>query len=326
MAHEKPFTEKDLEYIKSNYNQVPHPKLYKGLPDWRGCEKVFYRKCLKLGFRRDKKKFSIPIKGFYNKQYWKDLDLIKCYLAGNIAADANLNLTNGIYKLRLAVEKTDECLIDTYVKQLNFTGNKNYCLRTHKTGNQSTQVSVTFTGFCENAEYLNKHFNLVPNKTYRLGPTNLQNENFNLAYLIGYCDGDGTIAMTSKNRTSELSSYIYFISCSKNLLDWIKCMLDTKFSPEINRNQPPKVHQKGQHNAWVYCISGIRAAVIINYLRKFPVPKLARKWENPEVLAYIEEKKKLRPELFIEPDQTELAALMPKPLAVEVPQNPVLAV
>lgn len=311
MAYEKPFTEKDLDYIKANYNQITHPKLYRGLPDWRGCEKVFYRKCLKLGFRRDKKNYPIPKTGFYNQEYWKDLNLINCYLAGNIAADGNLNLTNGIHKLRLCVEQTDESLIDCYVRELQFSGNKGYNQRTHKTGNKTIHVVASFTGFNKNAEYLKKYFNLVPNKTYRLGPTNLSNENFNFAYLIGYCDGDGTISMTTGSNRTQRAPYLYFISCSESLLVWIEELLNRKFPPEINRNQAPRVHRKSKTNSWVYSISGLRATVIINYLRKFPVPKLARKWENPEVLAFIEDKKKLYPELFIEPDQSELLALMP---------------
>lgn len=318
------FTEEEKNFILSNYDRMQISQIQKLLPRWRDMKaRNFRMKTERMGLRKSNLTRT-PTKSFYDLHYWKELNLIKCYLAGNIAADACLKENKkGRFNLRLHISIEDESLIDVYKKELNFQGNKVYCERTHKSGNKTKFVGLNLQCFDNNAHYLDKYFNIKSLKTYRLGPTNLDNEYFNFAYLIGYCDGDGTIAMTSKFSESNQTPYFYIVSCSRNILEWIKNLLDEKFSPSINRNQPPKIHQKKGTNSYIYCIAGLRAAVIINYLRKFPLEnyRLARKWDNPEVLAYIAEKKAQYPEYFIEPDAAELAALMPhsKPEEYQMP-------
>ena len=42
----------------------------------------------------------------------------------------------------------------------------------------------------------------------------------------------------------------------------------------------------------------MRAMVLIDMMQDFPVPKLDRKWKNPQVLAQIELQKQKYPEFF----------------------------
>lgn len=319
-------TEQEIEIVKTHFNKKTLKEIMSLMPRKFTYSK-FRIQTNKLGFKRDVSKIKIPKTATYNLDYWKDLHLINCYLAGHIAADGCL--MNGKQGNRLSVFAAikDESMIDCYIKELNYKGKKEIRENTgfgSKSGVYK-YCKITFCSFDKNASYLKHYFNLEPRKTERLGPTNISNTYLNMAYLIGLLDGDGSI-YSHKDETYKTIS-IFLGSCSKSIIEWMRDLLFQNFPPSNYSNQTPSnLSFHKNNNIWSFGIAGLRAAVIINYLRQFPVPKLARKWENPEVLAYIEEKKKLRPELFIEPDQAELAALMPKPLPVEVPQNPVLVV
>ncbi len=61
-----------------------------------------------------------------------------------------------------------------------------------------------------------------------------------------------------------------------------------------------------------YTIVGLRAAIIIDYLRQFPVPKLNRKWNHPVVLQKINEYKQKYSHLFKTLNLQEINNLLPK--------------
>lgn len=321
-------TEEERVIIRENFNKITLRQIISLMPRWTNFYTRFKKHTRKMGLIRDRNKTRLPIKCSYNRHYWKDLTLNNCYLAGHLAADGCIKEHKvGHYSFSLDISLDDESIIDNYYKELEFDGKRYYHENLVPSGLRKTKfVSMTIFCFNENAEYLRQHFNLQPNKTKRLRPPNLENKYYKFSYLIGLIDGDGSIGASGSQRGKyKKSPFLSYSSSSKDIVDWIKEMIDTYSCPS-SRKQVSTVLKIKNSNCYSYSVCGLRAAVIINYLRQFPVPKLARKWENPEVLAYIEEKKKLRPELFIEPDQTELAALMPKPLPVEVPQNPVLAV
>lgn len=279
-----------------------------------------------MGLTRDRYRTRLPIKCSYDKHYWKDLTLNNCYLAGHLAADGCIKEHKpGHYSFCVDISLDDESIIDNYYKELKFNGKRYYYDKLTPSGLRTTKfVSMTVSCFNENAEYLYKHFNLVPNKTRRLRPPNFENKYFKFAYLIGLIDGDGSIgASGSQGGKYRKSPFLSYSSCSKDIVDWIKEMVDNNSCPS-SRNELSKVLKIKNSNCYSYNVSCLRAAVIINYLRQFPVPKLARKWENPEVLAYIEEKKAKYPDLFIVPDPAELAALMPKPAPTTEPISPAI--
>lgn len=324
-------TEEEIRVVKENLNKKTLKQIMALLPRWANSQKFNYRifrqRCNRLGIKRYQSDFKIPYTGTYDQEYWKDLHLVNCYLAGNVAADGCLSDKNGRKYLNIAVSSKDEELVDVYIKELNFKGTK--IKKTVNTNfspvSGSEYCQITFRAFNKNAEYLEKHFNLLPQKTKRLQPTNLIDENLNFAYLIGYIDGDGSICChkTQKGRFETIT--LSLLSCSKPLMEWVVKMIDDKF-PIINRRAVLRFRERS--HTWEYAIGGLRAAIVIDYLRAFPLQnyRLKRKWDNPSLLAWIEKKKQQFPDVFFYPNQSELAALMPKPLPVEVPQNPVLAV
>lgn len=74
---------------------------------------------------------------------------------------------------------------------------------------------------------------IIPNKSLVLKPPKIQ-KNFYLPFILGYFDGDGSI-----NKTSQYNNYSISIQGTKEILEWIKKVLnwDTKLE---QRNQSDK--------------------------------------------------------------------------------------
>ena len=88
---------------------------------------------------------------------------------------------------------------------------------------------------------------------------------------------------------------IGLVGSSKNLIDWVKMIIDRNFPP-IKREA--MVGFRKNNNCYSFFVCGSRACIIIDYLRQIPVYKLPRKFENPTVLKDIQENKRKYPQYF----------------------------
>ena len=310
-------TKEQIEFIKDNLTRKTFKQIMAILPHWsenitQSSYRVFIKKCKKVGLRRDKIKDKVPYKGTYNQQYWKELNLVKCYLGGNLAADGCIMHKKNSKLLILSVSTKDEGLLDSYIKELNFKGTKIKGISKGKFCQEggSPYCRIMLTSFDDNAKYLKEHFNLEPQKTKRMGPTNIKNDYYNLAYLMGYIDGDGTISLSHTQKGKFKTITLSLLSCSKPLMEWFVNLINEKI-PVVRRKAELRYRERS--HTWEYSIGGLRAAVAIDYLRQLPLEniRLKRKWDNPEILEWINKRKEKFPESFIKISETELAALMP---------------
>lgn len=140
-------------------------------------------------------------------------------------------------------------------------------------------------------------YKIVPNKTKRLAPIRLSNDYLEWCYIIGILDGDGSISIAHPKKEGEIHCLkLSYTSSSKIIVQWL-CDKIEKLIPYNYRNdQKDRIIEYNRCS--IYSVSGLKASILIDYLRKFPVPKFARKWENPEVIAYIENHKQNKPEYF----------------------------
>jgi hypothetical protein len=95
---------------------------------------------------------------------------------------------------------------------------------------------------------------------------------------------------------------IGFVNASLDILNWIKIQIDNQFplcqsGYRTSILSFPKKNKNGKY--YEYVIEGLRAVVIFDHLRKLPIPKLARKWNNPELIAMVEEYKQKYPHFSI---------------------------
>jgi hypothetical protein len=244
-------------------------------------------------------KLKIKCKYLSGKKYTQDEDfwaipnLINSYWAGFSAADASIQVRNKKnFTYKLEIQQSDMEHLQKLASDSKFMG-KILLSKRPERNSTTVRICVNSTKW---AEDLKNNFNIIPNKTRRLEPPNdLSKENL-LSWLIGYIDGDGTIHY---NKTTNQIN-INFVSSSENLIKFIHYFINSNF-PQRLINKDNNYYKNKKYNCWYISLSGIKVCVIIDYLRSFPVPKLARKWENPQVLSYISQKKQEFPHLFLPP-------------------------
>lgn len=289
-----------MQFIRDNHGKMTLPNMQKALGKTNITYSTFRDKCQRMGLYRDTSKVKIPNKRFHDNDYWEIPNLLNSFMAGRIAGDGCVYIDrHGTNRFNYKVAVKDECIIDHFIQELKYTGPKTYSSsKSPHSENISHLVNIQIGNFDKNAAALKKWYNICPNKTKRLGPTNLQDEKLNFAYLIGLIDSDGSIEYRPNLKVGHPSMAISFNSSSQDLIKWVKDLIDGKI-PVLLKNRVAQVRHHKADNYYRFYLSGKRAAVLFGYLFKFPVPKLKRKWEKPEILKYIEEVKAANPEIFI---------------------------
>lgn len=229
------------------------------------------------------------------KKYTANLDFwipnpISAYWAGFSAADASINKHSlNCYNYRLEIANSDICHLEQFKKDTQFNGPIKTSIRKDKFLHSRLVVSEP-----KWIKDLEKYYNIVPNKTLRLGPPNLNNEYLNFCYLIGYIDGDGTIYFDQNKKQLCIKA----ISISYDIIDWCHKLILNKFEKSCIRQKENKVKLHMSKYPY-FAVEGLRAAVVFDYLYKFDLPKLKRKWEQPLIHKYIEQIKKSHSQFFI---------------------------
>lgn len=257
-------------------------------------------RCQKLGLYRNKSIVKLPVKNTYDLEYFKEINEIKAYLGGLIATDGCIMTDEyGGKVFNYGVAEKDECILDLFIKELNIKNIKKSLSLNSFNGiglKKHRCKSIRLSCFDKNAEYLEKYFNITPRKTYRLGPINITDKNLCLSFIVGTIDGDGYIGAFEDHNQLRLA--MSWAGCSEKFLLWIQETMDKYFPYENHKKTISRVYKDKDSNCYLYGISGVRAAIIIDCLRQIPIFKLGRKWENPMVLEYINSKKKQHPHLF----------------------------
>ena len=128
------------------------------------------------------------------------------------------------------------------------------------------------------AEKLKEHFGIIPKKTKRFPPPNLNNNKEKLSYLAGLIDGDGSIVFSNDSLS------ISICSCNKELLIWIKDFIEELNLPTLRNLGYPQISIPKYENCYYYSISGFRAFILHELIMRINVTYLKRKWDNPIVI------------------------------------------
>jgi hypothetical protein len=317
------WTKEQEEYIKNNHCKILLSDIA------RNMNMNYYAirsKARSMGLIRDVQRQHIPIKYSHDYKYFEKPNLVSAVIAGRIGTDGCICKRKkrvDSYRLDYSCKIDDEYIVDDLIKELKYTGTKKYY--TAKSDNKfiktstgkpvyTKMVKLSISTFSENAKFLEKHYNITPNKSLTLQPPNLNNKYLNLAYIIGNIDGDGSIGWV-KHKNGHQYPTLFICSSSYNFIKWIVNLYNEYF-PLISNNHSEMskilTKKRGDYNLhYRHTISGLRAAIIIDYLRQFPLFKLPRKWDQPEILSYIESKKSEFPHLFQKLDLAEIQHLLP---------------
>jgi len=225
----------------------------------------------------------------FNDKFWSEPNLINSYWAGQIAADGCVRKQGKCTILSISINAIDRILLDTFIKDIEYTGSYFPHTRLTKKGNISKMLTLRLNGLKQAEIDLENIFNIVPLKTKILKPANLSDD-LQLAYIVGYTDGDGCIFCNDK------ALMVKYVSCSSSIIEWLNIFLNMKFPIKIRKRISKIKNYNNQY--YQICFCGIQAAIIIDTLRQLPIPKLDRKWNNPKVLDRIEKYKKEFPKYF----------------------------
>jgi hypothetical protein len=231
----------------------------------------------------------------HDKDYWSQLNPHVAYYSGLSSADCTLSKKGEnayIYSLSLCLK--DSILLENLRNSIKYDGPVSGYVKI-KDGKEYPQRRIDI--HC-NAQWfldLEKYWNIVQNKTYRLGPPNITNEYLHLCWLIGLNDGDGCIYFDENRKKISFS----FRSSSLKALEWVKHLTNKYFN--FGRDwQPRNVRKMSEKwgNCYTYTVGGLSALKMYETLREFPVPKLDRKWHQPAIDSYLAEYKNTKKDKY----------------------------
>jgi hypothetical protein len=290
------YTEEEINFIKSKPENESWPSYYKRCYTGIRTLGCMHTKALNLGIRH---KFGNRRKYTYNKDFWKEPNLINSYWGGFFAADGNLsNDTRNRKNHRSGIELSivDEDHLLSFHKDCGYTGKLYYRERT-KNNKQNKMVTSSIKCGEDWHEDMKRNFSLTPNKTFTLQPPNLTNPEHIKAFIQGFIDGDGHIGYNSRSVRINISC------ASKDFLLWVDDRMEemSRHCNYYNRSKiklAEVVNPDNGNITYVSNIAGFQAAYIIDEFRKLPLPYLKRKWDKPEVLQFIKESKDKHPTKF----------------------------
>lgn len=285
----KPWSKEEIDYLKKQCSL--------GILNYEEMGKTLGRsqssmenKAYKLGirnFHKSNKKHS------ENSNFWIP-NPISCYFAGFSTADAYVKKYNdnrGFYRLELS--QADESVLEKLKKYSSYTGEIKRSLRCGKFVHSRLVIS--------NPQWLKdleNYYSIVQNKTKRLRPPNIDDEYLKWCFFTGYVDGDGTITIDKRNKCI----YVSMVSISPEVINWCFDMVLKKFGNVSHYKKArlfkPFLCYRKYHK---FSITGLRAAVLIDFINRFNLPTLDRKWKNPEILEIIELQKQKYPHFFTTP-------------------------
>ncbi len=209
---------------------------------------AIYARAQKLGLKSNQSRIY-----FCNDDFFGTINNSSAYFAGLLAADGN------VCNDRFRIELSDKELVLSLKETIGYSGeiykkNRNGFKTLYGIGITSKQCVLD----------LDKYWNITPRKSLTLQPPTGLTEEQELAYIIGYIDGDGSIYINNRNQ-------LYFMCCGSHpVIEW----MSQKFNRKMRQNG------KTDTNFRIEAKCG-PALEILKELYKVDTPiKLSRKWNK----------------------------------------------
>ena len=251
----------------------------------RGIESRVYNLGLKSGTPR-----TIHSK---NESFWSIPNPVNCYYAGMVAADGSLD--SGRHTFSWSSATADEEYLLKFIETVEYTGK--ISRMTKKSPSSDTicyHSSLRISAAQKWLEDLKLNFDLFQNKTHRLRPPSLGSDYLMSCYLVGLLDGDGAISFSRKDKLVNIA----YGSASKDIVHWVREFVDKNFPFSLKNKPPAIVKTKLDGRYYHTSIYGLKAVKLIELMKTLPIPRYARKWENPELLTIIDHYHQRWPQYF----------------------------
>lgn len=202
-----------------------------------------------------------------NMMFFNTPSVVNAYIAGWLASDGWIRPeSNGkpINQVGISVARKDRHILEYIRSATEYSG----VIRDYETDGYP-QSEMRISGVPQWLDDLEKHWNLVPNKTKILQPPNLafMSKEQMLAYMVGLIEGDGCICIN--NNTLCVS----FVTASKEFADWV-----TQFWKAIAEGSPTE-YKHGFSDAYYVNVYGKNARNLCRALMSMNVHRLNRKWD-----------------------------------------------
>lgn len=226
-----------------------------------------------------------------NEAFWEIPNPLNSYYSGLMAADGCL-VRGTASALMWKCSGDDVEYVTRFIASCGYTGPIQHASIDHPVKGVVRYPYVRINSCQKWHADMERNFSLTPQKTRRLAPPSLTSDLLLCCYLIGYIDGDGCIY---PNRSSF--AQVNFTSASLAIIEWVKRFTDKHFNTQVQvreRNIQTPDHGRFHH----FSVQGLSAGLMIDFLRRIDVPRFARKWDNPAILALIDGYRAKWPHLF----------------------------
>lgn len=197
-----------------------------------------------------------------NHNFFSKPNLLNSYWAGFIAADGCIVDATKYLRLTIQLSRKDHNLLEKLKKDLKYTGP----IRKTKVNNYN--ISRLDIGSIKLCNDLKKNFNITPRKSLTLKPPKGLTKKQALAYVTGYLDGDGCVALQN-------TKPILILVGTKNFLIWCH---ETLFkNSSFLFKKIPLIKQK---NIFRYTLYSDKANYALSKLNKNFKSTLNRKWRR----------------------------------------------
>lgn len=266
------WTSKEIELLIANYGKITLKEIANNLIK-RSVYAISF-KAYKLGLTDSKLSRKNGPKYSFNQNFFSIPNIENCYWAGFIAADGCIRYNKKTQKsgsLRIVLHGKDNIIIETFHKTIKYTGPIRYF-----SIDKRPRVDIQLYNMNNWGPDLKNNFNIIPNKTFLLIPPNLKDLKLQLAYIIGYIDGDGAISIIQPKRYKS-KHLLLQIAGTKLMMKWISNILyklENKNKYILRRIIPIKSIFKISYDY-------NRAKDLLILLNKISIPfKLPRKWNK----------------------------------------------
>jgi hypothetical protein len=270
------WTKEEKQFALDNYGKLTTTAIGKILNKSSGCVKNYFSLWGLKGASKGVRKYK------YDENAFAEINNLSAYYGGFLCADGCISKDNvNCYKLELQIQLADIQHLENFREFLK----SDYPIKISKKWNPKKTILYDYAkigiyGIKKLKDDLERNFHVIPNKTKRILPPETNNDLFLCCFIMGYIDGDGCIGINK----SKNAPYLSCVSSSKEIIFWMHNYLNKMANYDYRRENQVSCNE----TYWKLSFEGLKAAIIINKLRQFPIPKFDRKWNNPEVLERIQ--------------------------------------